>query len=132
MKTETLNIIKEIKTQLNRADIILILVILLIVLLSFVYILNNKHYNKVEIYYENELFCECDLEKDQIIVVNEHNTIEIKNSKVRMKYSDCKNQQCVKMGWSDQYPIICVPNKINVKFKNDKTEKKDNTMIITY
>jgi len=125
-------IIKDIKSVISKADFILILIIISTCLISFLYIMTHNDYDRVEIFVDNELFLECELDRDQIIKINEHNTIEIKNQKVRMLHSDCKNQQCVKMGWSDQMPIICVPNKVSVKFKSNKVKEKKVPMIISY
>jgi hypothetical protein len=127
----TQSFLKDIRTEINKADLILILIIILVCASSFFFIMSHKDYDRIEVYVDNDLYIECELDKNQVVKINEHNTIEIKDKKVRMLYSDCKNQQCVKMGWSDQFPIICVPNKVSIKFKNLKSKEHDK-MIISY
>ena len=64
------------------------------------------------------------LNKDRIVEIENHILVEIKDNKVRVKQSPCKNQICVKQGWSDSQPIICAPQKLSVVIKSRKTEKE--------
>ena len=50
-----------------------------------------------------------------------------KDGKVRIKASTCKNKYCVKQGWSNRFPIICIPNEVSVVIKSKKKEE----MLIT-
>jgi len=38
--------------------------------------------------------------------------IEIEKGKVRVKESHCRNQICVKDGWTSRGAIVCLPNKL--------------------
>ena len=114
--------IKDLKKILTPADIVLI-VILLIVSGIFLWGMNKNYSNKeVEIYYCNQLVKKYDLNQDQLIEIATGITAEIENGKVRMKESTCKHQYCVKQGWSDHFPIICVPNEVSIVIKSKKDE----------
>lgn len=125
------SIIKDIKNTLSKADIALIIVVILISTTSLFCLGLSKKPNTIIVHLDNKDFNEYDLNKDQIIVINNHNTVEISDKKVRMLYSDCKNQQCVKQGWSEKVPIICVPNKLSIKFST-KESTINQEMLITY
>jgi hypothetical protein len=114
--------IKNLKKILTPADIVLI-VILLIISGIFLWGMNKNYRNKeVEIYYHNQLVKKCDLSQDQLIEIAPGITAEIENGKVRMKESTCRNRYCVKQGWSDRFPIICVPNEVSIVIKSKKEE----------
>jgi len=85
-----------ILNDLRPADVVLILLILLAIIFSARYYLSNKPHSQVYIYKDNQLFGIYSLEKDKIIKIDVHNTVEIKNGKVRMKFSDCPDKRCVK------------------------------------
>ncbi|MBL7149832.1 MAG: NusG domain II-containing protein [Candidatus Cloacimonetes bacterium] len=114
--------IKDLKKILTPADIVLI-VILLIVSGIFLWGMNKNYRNKeVEIYYHNQLVKKCDLNQDELIEIAPGITAEIENGKVRMKESTCRNRYCVKQGWNDHFPIICVPNQVSIVIKSKKEE----------
>ena len=114
--------IKDLKKILTPADIVFI-VILLIISGIFLWGMNKNYRNKeVEIYYHNQLVKKCDLSQDQLIEISPGITAEIENGKVRMKESTCRNQYCVKQGWSDRFPLICVPNQVSIVIKSKKEE----------
>ena len=54
----------------------------------------------------------------EIVFKNEayYNVIEIRDRRVRMKESDCPDQDCVYMGWLDRPPrqIVCLPNLLSI------------------
>jgi len=82
---------------------------------------------QVEISYHNKLIASVSLDKDRIIDLAEGIIVEIKDGKIRIKESTCKNKYCVKQGWSNRFPIICVPNEVSVVIKSKKKEE----MLIT-
>ena len=49
--------------------------------------------------------------------------VEIRKGRVRIKESDCVNQLCVKQGWTNNLPIICLPNKVAVIVKKQGSRK---------
>jgi len=122
-----MNIIKGIKNSfrhLSLADIIIISLILLTAVFPFIF---RKDSRIATIYKDNITYAEVYLNKDKIISIDSLATIETKNGKVRFSHSTCKNQICVKQGWSQGKTLICVPNKIYVEFGGDREE-----VLITY
>ncbi|HPA24079.1 MAG TPA: NusG domain II-containing protein [Candidatus Cloacimonas sp.] len=113
-----------ILNDLRPADVVLILLILLAIIFSARYYLSNKPHSQVYIYKDNQLFGIYSLEKDKIIKIDVHNTVEIKNGKVRMKFSDCPDKRCVKQGFTKSMPIICLPRKVVIEINDDGKQKK--------
>jgi len=105
------------------ADVILILFLLIASVFITVLIKDNISSKQVEISYHNKFVDSVPLEKDRIIDVDEGIVVEIEDGKVRMKESTCKNKYCVKQGWSNRYPIICVPNELSVVIKSKQREE---------
>ena len=55
------------------------------------------------------------------------NVIEVNKGKVRVLEADCPDQVCVKHGWleSSTKPIVCLPNKLVINFKNNESSFVD-------
>ena len=54
--------------------------------------------------------------------------VQVKDEKVRMIKSDCKTKYCVKYGWlgkNDNGKIICMPQKVIIKFVGKKNNNID-------
>ncbi len=64
------------------------------------------------------------LDKDRLIKLDHNIVVEIKDNKVRVKSSPCRNQICVKQGWSSSQPIICAPEKLSVVIKSEDSEEE--------
>ena len=105
-----------------------ILLISLIVLFSIAAILWNwsgdskssKQAGMVAVHQGGKVLEKVGLEKDKIIVLpNGEMKIEVKESKVRVAWSDCPKQLCVKTGWikTTGEVIACVPNKILIEIE---------------
>ncbi|OGE83764.1 MAG: hypothetical protein A2Y39_00470 [Candidatus Delongbacteria bacterium GWF2_40_14] len=75
--------------------------------------------NKIQVIHDKhtEYF---DAGKDTVFFIQGNKVeIEIKDRKVRIKNSDCRDKYCVKHGWlkEDQNgKIICMPNKVIIEF----------------
>jgi hypothetical protein len=67
------------------------------------------------------------LDQDRLVVVQPGIEVEIRDGRARMHKSTCRNQLCVRQGWSRGTPIICLPQKVSIEF-----ESKKNIMQITY
>lgn len=108
------------------ADILLI--VTLISISAYILFLNisSSKSEKVQVFLNNELYGAYQLNEDQVIELSPTITVEIKDNQARISKSDCKNQLCVKQGWSDKLPVICVPNRLELKF----SDKTDNNSII--
>jgi len=119
--------INEIRKTITIADAILIIFLLVVALFTLLLVNKNVYSKQVEISYHNKLITTVPLNKDRIVDIDEGIVIEIKDNKVRIKESTCKNKYCVKQAWSNSFPIICVPNEISVVIKSNHKEE----MLIT-
>jgi len=102
----------------------LILIVFVIMTIGFAYSIQHKDMDnkQIHVYKNNELIKVLDLNSDTDFVIDEHNSIRIKDGKVSMMKSDCPDQLCVKQGSTDKIPIICVPNKIIIEIKDGGKE----------
>ena len=50
-----------------------------------------------------------------------HNTVEIKDHRIRISSADCPDRTCVNMGWlsSGAMPIVCLPHHLVIEFVTD-------------
>lgn len=128
------NIFKDGLKLINRADIILITILLMSCLILFAVNITSKPAAKLKVVMAGELIGIFDLGKDQKIVISEGNILEIRNRKYRMKQSKCQKQICVKQGWCTDQPIICVPQQITITplTITANGREKRNKQIITY
>lgn len=109
--------------ELRIADVMLIIVILVCVAISAYRLSNREREMSVFVYKNNQLYGEYPLLIDATIVIDEHNTIEIKDKKVRMIKADCPDERCVKQGFSSSLPIMCVPNHVIIEIKVNDADK---------
>jgi len=111
------------KTTLSKKlsiwDIFLIFILLVIALIFFLIFNKIEDQRVVKVFYHNKLIKKLDLNNDQIFKIDEGIKLEIKNGRVRMLESTCKRQYCVEQGWSDLYPVICVPNQILISIEKN-------------
>ena len=105
---------------LTLSDKILIIFILLLTILLSVNFSHRPKNAIAKIYYKNELVGRFYLKKNQIINIDKGIKAEIKDGKIKMIESTCKNKFCIKEGWSNTIPIICVPNKVIIKIENSR------------
>ncbi len=85
--------------------------------------------NVVGIYKDGELVEKVDLNcvtiSREIKISGEYgdNIILIENNSVKMKSADCPDKVCVSHGKlvSNASPIVCLPNKLVIKFEDDKS-----------
>ena len=119
-----------VKNCITKTDIIVISIILLSAIFTFM--LNLKTNSKIDIIitHNNQVYATLPLMSDNTILLEDIAIIEINNNKARISFSTCKNQLCIKQGWSDRLPIICVPNMILIDFKDNNNDK--DRMFITY
>ncbi len=113
-----------ILNDLRPADLVLVLIVLLAIVFSASYYLRSKPNSQVYIYKDNRLVGVYSLKNDKIINIDSHNSVEIKKGKVRMKYTDCPDALCVKQGFTNSMPIICLPNKVVIEIRNNGEQKK--------
>ena len=119
---------------MNKSDIILIGVLLLIVGLIFgIFYRNNKKVNYANVYYDNNLVLKIDLSLDEkeYIVKGYNGDVSIKagNGKIKVEEENSPLHICSKQGYiSKSYEsIICLPNKIVITF--DNTDEDIDTVV---
>ena len=117
---------------LTKTDIAVICCILLSAILQIIYSIMNKQPNtNITISYNNQIHSTASLSDEIFIQIEPHAVIEIKDNKARIISSTCKNQVCVRQGWSTRTPIICVPNKIIIEFSDIKNTQAHDRLFIT-
>jgi len=110
--------------RITLSDIILLIVLIVVVGVSFRSTSRFRKDEKVFIYKANVLWGQYELDRNQIIQIDEHNSIEIKDTKVRMLHADCPDKRCVKMGFVRNVPIICLPNQVLVEIRKSEQERR--------
>jgi hypothetical protein len=112
-----------LREKLTLADVLLIFILILIICLSAGMTLKKRDDRMVYISKNNQVIGIYSLNKDKVIHIDEHNTVGIANSKVRMTYADCPDKRCVKQGAGDLLPIICLPNQVVVEIRSKGSER---------
>lgn len=112
--TNLLRKLKKSSKYLTLSDLILISIILILTIYLFITNLSNNSNHFVRINYQNKLVGEYPLNKDRIIKINDHIEVQIADQQVRMLKNNCPNQLCVEQGWTSSFPIICVPNQVEI------------------
>lgn len=108
----------------KKADIILIVAIVVVtVAISLTLPLFAIQGEKVEIYYNNELYSTVNLSENKTTTVENNgniNVIKIENGKVEVESANCRDQICVnhkKINKTND-SIVCLPNGIVVVVTN--------------
>ena len=83
-----------------------------------------------KIYSDNKLIQTVSLEQDSEFKIkngDNYNIICVKNGKISVIESDCKNQICVNHGAIDNglLPIVCVPNGLVIRVESDNQSDID-------
>ena len=112
--------------NMNKSDIKLIIIILVLSLLFLInFYLNKVDTNKVaKVYYKNEIVLEIDMQKEGI---KEHTikgtngdvVIFYENGKIKVKEETSRRNLCSKQGFiKESYEsIICLPNEVVIKIE---------------
>lgn len=97
--------------------------IFLVCLILSIWILRPSKSRLVEVVQDDTVLYTFDLDsvQDQEIVIpyqGSSNTILIRDGEIRVTEAECPDQTCVKMGklYSENLPIVCVPNHLIVRF----------------
>lgn len=131
------------KKYIRKADIVLLIVLVIAGLASSAYFAMSKTGgDTVIIESDGDLYATYSLFEDRTIDVpapgsksadtgsahkyTKYNTVVIKNGKVSVTEATCKNQVCVKYSEISQAgeSIVCLPNKLMVRIEGD-SEKGD-------
>ena len=124
---------------MKKGDYIVLVIILLIAGVTFFYtnkkaILEKDNYNYVLIKVNGKKYKELPLNEDNKIEIKTefgNNTVEIKDGKVRMTDSDCKDRICLHMKPISKpgQNIICLPNRVIVSVE---TRGKKNVDVVLH
>lgn len=112
--------------NIKKADIILgIAIIILGIAFTILIAVTGTNGSKVVVTVGGELYGTYDLNVDQEISIEQSghiNKVTIKDHKVSMVFSDCKNQICVKHKDIDSSneSITCLPNKVMVTIEGSE------------
>lgn len=112
-----------LREHLSLADFLLILAVIAAIVASSVTLLNKDEERFVHIYKDNLAVGVYPLNKDRVIRLDAHNTVEIMDGKVRMLEADCPDQRCLKQGAGDVLPIVCLPNRVVVEIRSRGAER---------
>jgi hypothetical protein len=114
---------------MKRNDIILIVALLILGMAGFFFYLMRVQQpgSVVIITVDSKEYGRYDLKKDQMIPINDMNTVEIKDGKVRMIEADCPDKICVnhRVVEYNGESIVCLPNKVLVEVKSEENSSLD-------
>ena len=111
------------KQYIKKADIILLIVLVLVGLASTVYVAMSRSGGDTVIIEQNgDLYGKYSLYEDKVITIDgkhSKNIVTIEDGQVIMSESTCKNQVCVRHGAisATGESIICLPNRVVVKIE---------------
>ena len=111
------------KQYIKKADIILLIVLVVVGLASTAYVAVSRSGGDTVIIEQNgDLYGKYSLFEDRTVTIEgEHceNIVKIANGSVIMSESTCKNQVCVRHGAisSTGESIICLPNRVVVRIE---------------
>jgi len=104
------------KQFLKKLDIVIIILLLAAAAAGFCLLSTDAGSNaQVKITKNGELVGIYPLDEDNLIVIDEHNSVQIGDGKVWMAYSDCPDGYCMKMGKITHGSIVCLPNRVVVE-----------------
>lgn len=121
--------LKSIFKNTKYSDLIVFVLLIIFPLIGILItrdIINSSHNVYIEV--DEKLSYILSLDEDKIISVKGiigYTQIEIKNKKVRVISSPCKNKDCIKQGWVDKGTIICLPNRVIIRIGKNKKEMID-------
>jgi hypothetical protein len=115
-------------TPIRGTDIVIIIA-LLVAAVAFIPFMRAESRDTVLVYKGADVIAEYPLDEDKIFYVDGVDgslEIEIKDERVRVRSSPCRNQICVKTGWiSESYEqIVCAPNHVLVLIKSEDEEEE--------
>ncbi len=109
---------------MNKNDIFLVLIIIVIAFVSLFFLINKEEGTAVVAYYEDKKVLTVPLDVDNKYIINGYLgevQIEIKNNRVRVLEENSPRHLCSNQGWiSKSYEsIICLPNKVIINIENN-------------
>lgn len=112
---------------MNRNDIKLIIIILVITIILFSLSLFQKKASIANVYHENDLILEIDLSINKTYEVDGDNgkvVIEVLNKQIRVIAENSPYHLCSKQGFisNSGQSIVCLPNKIIIELPNTELD----------
>ena len=76
---------------------------------------------------DDEIYGVYNMQEDQVITINETNTLSVKEGRAEMIYADCPDQLCVHQQAisKNRESIICLPNKVVVTVESGQENELD-------
>lgn len=116
------NLINHYKTSkpIKVIDIIVICILLLAIIVCCILTIPSKDGENVYVYERGNLIGTYSLKSNNVIILLDGKMIlTIENNNVKVSYSDCHNQICLKTGEISKVGerIVCAPNKITILIK---------------
>lgn len=114
---------------MNKNDIKLVGILLLMVLISFLglFLLKNDNKKNALVYYEDEMILKIDLslKGEHTYTVDGYNgdiIIKTNDNKIKVESENSPNHICSNQGWiDDSYEVlVCLPNKVVIKIEDDE------------
>ena len=114
------------KNKTLRNDLIVI-VILFLIIGGLFFFKSRKQGQLIEITKDNQIYGYYSLNEDQIIKIDQKNTIQIKNQKVKMIQATCPDHLCIKQGKINKKgaTIVCLPHHLVVEVIEGNEGKED-------
>ena len=115
-------------------DILIIVLVLLIAAVMFISFTvsggQHKSGKSAFIYIDGEVFKKLPLDKNARTEINQGGvemTIEISDGSIKVHQSNCKNQNCVKMGniSARNQVIACIPNQVYILIESEADNKEN-------
>ena len=103
------------KNKTLRNDLVVI-VILFLIIGGLFFFKSRKQGQLIEITKDNQIYGYYSLNEDQIIKIDQKNTIQIKNQKVKMIQATCPDHLCIKQGTIDKKGSTIVCQKFRQRF----------------
>jgi len=87
----------------------------------------RKDAESVTVRVDDEIYGVYDMQEEQVITINETNTLSIKDGRAEMIHADCPDQLCVHQQAisKNRESIICLPNKVVVTVESGQENELD-------
>ncbi len=121
--------ISDLRKIINKYDLMLIVVLTLLSVLFYIQLRSHNKSSVAIVQYKGNIVATLPLSKNTVFKIDDGIIAEVKDGRIRLIESTCKNQFCVKQGWTNSFPIVCVPNELMITIENKKKNEKD--IIIT-
>ena len=84
-------------------------------------LLRQEEARFAEITSKGELVKTVDLQIDQELTVDGHNTVTVRDGKIAVTWADCPDHYCMKRGFcSGGTDIVCLPNRLVISFVGEQ------------